>query len=457
MLLLGCDDNVKTGPTHINGKIINPKTSYVVLTNYDDFRDTLQLDARNNFGATYTNFKSGLYNISYPGEYQSFYIETGDSLGMRANTKAFDETLAFTGSHSKENDYLINLFGNIEASNMRLLKYKNTDPAKFYQHVDKIRKKRLRKLEKASGHHNFNDEFIAITQDIINLNGYYELERYPIVKDVNPYSSGTKFPKEFFKHRDAVNINKTTLLNNYAYRPFINALVSNLALKKMSKKGASEINLHSYDYNKHRLIIIDSIFKNEQLQNYFAAAEIRNFIRGRKNAEEINKLVSDFLEVSSNPRLNKNIAEMAATYVNLDPGNAIPNFLLKNKNNNTVMLKEQVEKLSVLYFWSMNDRNYALGVHDQVADLQNKYPEIEFIGINIDDASYDQWQEVIATNDLKNTEEFQIISKSVLDRQLALRNSNRSMVVSQDMVIIDPNINLFHYKIETTLLGYLNQ
>ncbi len=457
LTLSGCKDQEPSGTTYIYGKIINPKADYVILTDYEELRDTVHLDRKGNFARSYEQLASGLYSISYPGEYQSFYIETGDSLGMRANTKAFDETLAFTGSHNKENDYLIKLFGQIEKSNMRLLKYKNAQPAAFLDAVDEIKEKRLKQLKKASDKYDFSKRFIDYSKQVIQLNSYYELERYPLISDSNPYKTKAKFPDGFFNHRKEIDVNQPKLLNNYAYRPFVNAMVSNMALKKMSAQEVRKIDLKSYDYNKHRLQIIDSIFKNDQLQNYFAGIEIRNFIRGRKNAEDINKLVTDFLEVSSNEGLNENIAQLAATYANLDPGNTIPNFFLRNIDNETVALRKQISKLSVLFFWSIDDKNYAYGIHDQVADLQRKYPDIEFIGINIDNLDYDQWQDAIAMNDLKNTREFQIVSKSLLDRQLALRNSNRSLVVDSDLTIIDPNINLFHYKIETTLLGYINR
>jgi hypothetical protein len=49
---------------------------------------------------------------------------------------------------------------------------------------------------------------------------------------------------------------------------------------------------------------------------------------------------------------------------------------------------DHVNKLSVLYYWSIQNNDYAMGIHDQVKDLQIKYPEIEFIGINIDNLSF---------------------------------------------------------------------
>jgi peroxiredoxin len=457
-LLISCEDEKPT-TTYISGKIINPEVDYIVLSDHDVILDTLKLDENGIFMVSYENIDSGLFSISYPGEYQSFFIDRGDSLSMRANTKAFDETLAFTGSHSRENSYLINLFSEIENSNMGLLKFKNKSPQVFYDNVQKIKEERLEELKKANSKYQLDPRFMDFANFIINLNSYYELERYPVVHRSNIYKQqNSRLPKDFFAHRSRVDIDLPKLLNNFAFRPYVNALASNLAYRNISKRNpASDVNLKGYSYNKERLKVIDSIFENEELQNFFAAGEIRNFIRSRKNADEINLLVEDFLDISSDENVNNQIAQMAATYMDLDPGNALPDFELRDANDERSKLSDHVNKLSVLYYWSTQDKDYAMGIHDQVKDLQIKYPEIEFIGINIDNSSFEKWQDAVANSDFRNSKEYQLVDKSAINRQLALRNSDRSMVIDRNLTIIDPNINLFYYKIETTLLGYLNR
>jgi hypothetical protein len=291
------------------------------------------------------------------------------------------------------------------------------------------------------------------------LNSSYELERYPVVHRSNIYKNkNPQLPKEFFEHRSRLDIDLPRLLNNFAFRPYINALASNLAYRNISKRDlTNKVNLKGYPYNKERLKIIDSIFENQKLQNFFAAGEIRNFIRSRKNADEICLLVDDFLDVSTDENVNNQIAQMAATYMDLDPGNALPDFELRDANDKSSKLSDHINKLSVLYYWSVKDKDYAMGIHDQVKDLQIKYPEIEFIGINIDNLNFEEWQAAVISSDFRNSKEYQLVDKSGINRQLALRNSDRSMVIDHNLTIIDPNINLFYYKIETTLLGYLNR
>ncbi|BAO55830.1 TlpA family protein disulfide reductase [Nonlabens marinus] len=455
--LLSCEEDKPT-ITSVSGKIVNPKYSYVVLTNYDNVHDTLQLDEEGIFRKTFDKLDSGLYTIFYPGESQWVFLDQGDSLSIRANTRAFDETIAFTGTHDRENTFLINLFSQIEDSNMDMLKFENKSPRVFYDNVHKVKEERLAKLKEASKKYVFNPRFVEFAEFIIKLNSYYELERYPIIHDSNIYiDKDVNVPEEFFAHRNRVEIDLPKLLNNFAYRPYVNALASNLAYRNLSKRSSKDIDLNNYIYNKERLKVIDSLFENDQLQNVFVAGEIRNFIRGRKNAEEINLLVKDFLAISTDEKINEEIAQMAATYISLDPGNELPDFDLRNMDNERTSLSKQVKKLTVLYYWSIQDKDYALSIHDQVKDLQLKYPEIEFIGINIDQLDFDQWQDIIANNDFRNSREYQLYDKSAINRQLALRNSNRSMVVDRKLTIIDPNINLFYYKIESTLLGYINR
>jgi peroxiredoxin len=456
-VVVSCDKNKPTG-AYITGKIVNPLFDYVVITDHDQQRDTVILDNRGIFTLSLNNITGGLFSISYPSEYQSIYIEPGDSLNLRANTKAFDETMAFTGTHERENKFLIDLFSELEQSNMEILRIKEKSPKAFFKTVEDLKDERLKELRLAADDYQFDQHFTDLAGFIIKLNSYYKLEQYPLIHDENLYlSEDDVFPDNFYSHRDRVTMDNDKLLNNYVFRPYANALVSNIAYENVSRDTQQPVDLSGYQFNKERLKVIDKLFADGAIKNNLATAEIRNFIRARKNATDINRLVTDFLDISTDKATNSEVAQMAATYIDLDPGNRLPDFDLRDANNEVTNLEEEVNKLTVLYYWSKNEMEYALGIHNQVKDLQIKYPEIDFVGINIDTISFDQWQDVLMENDFRNSKEFQINDQSSIYRQLALRNSNRSMVVEKDLTIIDPNINLFYYKIETTLLGYINR
>jgi peroxiredoxin len=315
-------------------------------------------------------------------------------------------------------------------------------------------------LKKIAKENNFTDDFVEGTERIIEFNSWTRLERYAYTHfGKNEILKSDFLPSNFYAHRHKLELNNTELLNKYTYRPYITSLVSNIALYNCALKHGSGklVDRNGFEYRSEKLNVIDSLFNNETLKSLFAGNETRNFIRSRKNIAEINKLVDQFLELSEDEQLKNEITKMAATYINLDPGNKLPDFELYTYDQNTTQLSDQVKGLSVLFYWSDKNETYALRIHKLVNGLRSKYPEINFIGINLDDPKSKTWREASSKFGFNESSEFQLVDNQSISKQLALRNENRSMLIGPELIILDPNINLFHYKIETTLLGYLSR
>lgn len=460
LLLLSSCKEKKSDITHISGKIINPHKNYVTLSNYDGMTDTILLSSDGSFSKNYKSLSAGLYTFSHPNEYQSVYLSPGDSTVLRLNTKAFDETLAFSGTHSKENNYLINLFVKIEKEDIAFLNNYKKPHDQFKKNVDSLIAARLEQLEIETKNHQLDKDFICHVEEIIKLSGWSKLENYPYVHyGKNNFLNSKELPDSFYEHRKDFKICNATHLNNIAYRPYVNSLISNLAFKSIAQEiGTGKlVDGHSYRYYEKKLAIIDSLFPPGIVKDIFAANDTQKFIMNRKNAREINDLVSLFVKMTDNEKYKNHITNMAATYIKLDPGNEMPDIKLQNTDKVQHSLSDRVNKLSVLFFWSDNEREYALRVHDKIKELRIKYPEIDFIGINLDNSESEQWKKAYERYNFNSSMEFQILNTSPVSSQLALRNNNRSMVIDKNMTIIDPSINLFHYQIETTLLGYINR
>ncbi|WP_124979785.1 redoxin domain-containing protein [Nonlabens xiamenensis] len=458
LTLVSCGKD-QSDVTHISGKIINSKAKTVVFRDFQELNDTIQVDSTGHFKLQLNKIKPGLYTFLHSGEYQSIYLEPGDSIMMRFNTKAFDESLAFTGSHSQENNYMINLFIEMEQDNKFIRSQYYKEPSQFKKTMDSLTNRRINKLDKTATDKNFEETFYQALEKAIHLNAYSHLERYPYSHyGKRNILQSESLPTAFFAHREQVNLKDPYMLNNYAYRPYVQSLVANIALVNCAKKQGNGqlVDRNGYEYRHEKLNVIDSLFNSQEFKQQFASAEVRNFIRNSKNATEVNQLVSQFVSMSTSDSLNRNITSMAATYVNLNPGNKLPDFKLLNTSRDTTQISDQIEKLSVLFYWSNKDESYALRVHNKVRDLRGKYPEIEFIGINLDDPKNTLWQDANDRFKFNPNHEFQILNTESIISQLALRNNNRSMVVRPGLIIVDPSINLFHYKIETTLLGYLS-
>ncbi len=138
LFALGCTTKNGNSKTFFGGKIINPKTKFVVLYSNDKIIDTLLLNDRNKFLATYDNLDEGLYYIEHGNENQYVYLEPKDSLMLRLNTWDFDESLVFAGKGAERNNILIDIF--LEVENERKLFYQlnNLEPRAYKNKIDSI-------------------------------------------------------------------------------------------------------------------------------------------------------------------------------------------------------------------------------------------------------------------------------------------------------------------------------
>ncbi len=459
-VFVSCEET-NTGTTYFTGKIINPRNNFIVLKDHQGVHDTIRLNDDGSFFKKYESLPAGLYTFTHPNEYQSIYLAPGDSISMRLNTRAFDETLAFSGSHNKENNYLINLFTRLEIENPDLWNhYKNKSPKEFKSYIDSMRHVEHQRLDDFVEEHHLDDQFICHAQQVIDFAGWSKLERYAYAHyGKNNFLMSKFIPETFFSHRKDLDIDNPALLNNYAYRPYVNSLISHLAFKRTATELGSgkHVNRNDIKYHSNRLSVIDSLFTTATIKDNFAANNTRNFITSSRSSKDINTLLDQFLSITENESVKNQITDIAATYISLNPGNMIPDIAIHNINREQMSLSDRINKLSVLFFWSDNDREYAIKVHDQIRDLRKKYPEIDFVGINLDDSNTDQWKMANERYKFDHNQEFQIVNTSPVTHKLALRNRNRSMLIDDKMMIVDPSINIFHYQIETTLLGYINK
>ncbi|MGB5981785.1 MAG: hypothetical protein WBG46_06540 [Nonlabens sp.] len=446
--------------TTISGKVIYPQSDFVVLRNFETLVDTIPLDEGGRFSVTYKDFESGFILFTHAPEYQSIYVNKGDSLRLRVNTKAFDESLAFAGSRAAENNFLLDLFIKTEKQDRKLLEKYKASPMDFYKSLIANQERLIKELKEVAKEKEFDPEFVDQSITSIKLNSYSRLERYPFSHfGKSDILESQNLPDAFTKHRNTIDLNDPDLLTLYSYRPYVNSLISHLALINRAKKEGrgSTVDRNGYDYTREKLSIIDSLIHNRTIKELFAGNVTRNFIRKSDDGKEINKLVGIFTDLSKNDPLNSQIIALADTYEDLIPGNKLDNLKLSDAGNQVLKLAERIDKISVLFFWSEQFPDYAMRVHSKVRELSEKYPEIDFIGINVDDKNQETWKKVNSKYRFDLSSEYQLKNPKAVAGYLDIKNKNRTLIIEDDLTVINPDLNLFNYKIETTLLGYLNR
>ena len=110
----------------------------------------------------------------------------------------------------------------------------------------------------------------------------------------------------------------------------------------------------------------------------------------------------------------------------------------------------------LLYFWSSQSVSHLKNIHAKAAELNAKYPEYDFIGVNTD-THFKKWRGVVTQSGYNRTNEYQFDDIDEAKKKLVINSANKAILIDGNGIILEGNTSLFNIKIENTLLGYLNK
>lgn len=444
---------------YIGGEIINPSNNYVLLFSPKVKVDTLYLDHNNRFHNKLTDFAPGLYTFAHGGEFQWILLEPKDSLLIRLNTIDFDESLVFTGNGARKNNYLIKTFLENEAENQRFRQLCKLEPENFEHILDSIRKSKLEELNTFLDKKEYSDLFITIAETSINYNYYANKEIYPF--GYYGYDNLIHFkdlPSDFYDFRKDIDYNNEALCEFYTYNKFLYSHFNNLALQKFYKTATHDdlFDSKSVIYNLEKLNLIDSLVSSELIKNNLLKFTTRDFISTNEDSSETQQMLTSFFQKSSSEKDKELINVLALSIKGLKRGNKLPYLKLVDYNDQEFALDSIITKPTVIYFWSSTFPLQMKNSHLKVNQLKTKYPNIDFIGININDDDLTHWKEILNKYEFPTTNEYRFKSPLKAQEALAINSVNKSILVGKDSKIINSNALIFTSEFEEQLKQLVN-
>lgn len=446
---LGCKFNKVTEPdfAYIGGEIVNPKNKKVILYNTrGKVVDSITLDANNRFIQKITNLQSGLYSITHGGEYQMILLEPNDSVMFRLNTYDFDESLVFTGNGAKKNNYLIKTYLSNEGEAKRLVEYSKMEPEVFNKFVEERRRTQLNEFNEFLQHNEESPFFKSIIEANINYNTYADKEIYPFAYFGNNKMIHIKdLPEGFYEHRSIIDYNASHLSQFFAYNRFLFSHIDNLAIKSYYNKNPyhSKFDRHSIDYNKSKLDLIDSIILDENIKNNLLKYKARDFISHNHTEDEANELLDHYLAKSTNDEDKTYMKDLVSSLRLLRQGNPLPNLAIVNFNDTEHFLNSIISKPTIIYFWTSNSKSQYRNSHYIVAELKSKFPQMDFISINVNDNDDKFWKNIIGNYNFPTINEFKFKDSKIARKTLAVNYLNKAIIVDENSIILHPNANIF--------------
>lgn len=461
--LLGCkkDSQGMDDYAYFGGEIINPNNNYVVLNSPEKIADTLYLDGNNRFMHKLEHLKPGLYTFIHGGEYQRLLIEPKDSILMRLNTIDFDESMVFTGEGARKNNYLISMFLQNELDNKKFMNMMwDMEPKKFEQALDSNRNAKLSELKGFLANKDYSPYFKSISESYINYDYYSYKELYPFsFYGYNNLIHFKDLPSNFYDFRKNVDYNNEDLMSVIPYSRFLFCHFNNLALSKFYQTATHNVvfDNQSVVYNLEKLQLMDSLIKNENIKNYLLKYTTRDFITISKDSSETKEILNSFLGKSTNVNDKIYMKELTTNVNNLKQGNKLPNIKLKSFNQTFVDSDSIIKKPTVIYFWSSNFPMLLRNSHYKAQTLKSKYPEVDFIAININDDDKERWTNTIKKFHFPTDSEYQFHDPTDAMEKLAINSVNRSIFVDGDGHIVNSNAMIFTSEFEEELVRLLNK
>ena len=467
MLLLGifatgCADS-KEGSSkdaYIGGQIINPTSKYIIFKKNNSQIDTVYLNQKNRFQFKIRDVEQGLYAFSHLPETQNFYLEPGDSLLMRVNSLEFDESLHFSGPGSEKNNFLLESFLQNESSTNLLLSYYKTTPEAFAEKTDSLQKKRLERLKQLSIKHKFSKEFVSFAEKTAYYDAKDLRERYTYMIKKYYKTFSNQLTEDFYCYRKDVDFNDPEMQTSPSYLRFINSYLINKAMSSCAKANLDHNDCYDlYDHGNitNRIKLLDSLTTLPLVrQHFFRKLGSLGIIMAR-NREEIISILN-LVEEKGYPEdeLQKlyNVGNVQMAYL---PGMNVSSVELKDISDKKNSLKDITGSRPVVVFlWSIFSTDNHRKNHKIINDLRKKYPEVQFIGVNIDTQNNYNWKRTVKKYGYDQQNEFQLIT-SRIGPDAFQYYLNKSLFIDPTGEVVVGSAYINSPQFESDILEFLNR
>ena len=378
-IFIGCKESNTSKSTYFGGKIINPKSNFVVLSDSYDFNDTIPLEKNNTFLGHYDNLKEGLYVFEHGPEHQYVYIQPSDSILIRLNTWDFDESLVFSGDNAERNNLLIESFLHYEQDEKNIAKYFYLPQDEFVRKIDSLQNIKTAVINKyKESNNNTSEKFLSILDIALRYPLYTSLEKYAIKNATK--NNPEVLASSYYNYRKNAHIDKDSLMFFGAYYRFVIEKIYNDVYQKncMSKSDNFTVDLfHAIDKN-----IASEEIKNKLLYN----AVISHFFK-EPNHKKKDETFFTFFQLNTNNKQKKAVQHIINDLKLLNKGEKLPSFNLIASDGELIDVQNISKgKSTVILF-----KNYKYASDDWVSSrfnfLVKNNPDVNFILVNLCDSS----------------------------------------------------------------------
>ena len=446
LLFWSCGEKDKeSSSVFFAGEIVNPTSNKVVLFKGDTPLDTAFLDMSNRFAMRLDSISEGLHHFQHHPEEQYVYLEKGDSIQLRLNTINFDESLVFSGTGEEINNFMVEMFLADEKEEMEIYDLYPLEPKIFAAKIDSLREMKLHSLESLAEEAELSEEAFKIAKAGIVYGTYIYTEAYPFYhRRTTREKAIHELPEDFYAYRETIDFDDKDLTYLRPYYNFMKYHLGNLSYMNC-KDDCSDMQMvpgKRLHLNRHKLRLIDSLVEQKELRDNLYRNVAMDYLLKHDSEENLRKFIADFHQLSAN---NRHMAEINTLYegiMRMQPNKSLPELVLYTTDEQPVALSELSNgKRTVFYFWSGSEMGHFRNISKRIGKLSNKYPNYNFIGINLR-TDMARWQALLDSYSLDKTKQFWTDDFDRVTHTLIIADPNKS-IVAEDGIILDAFANVY--------------
>jgi hypothetical protein len=421
----------ETTSIYFGGEIVNPRTNYVLLLKDEQIIDTLFLNKDNRFLTKYDDLNEGLYTFKHGLEFQYIYLEPADSLLVRLNSWDFDESIVFSGKGSGKNEFLLNLFLQNEKEEKDMFAYFDLNEDEFQSKIDSFQnEKEIIYQNFSSNEDEISEGFKYLTNVAINYPLYRLKEIYPYYyKKAHKLDSFPTISENFYNYRKDINLNEDNLLYFYPYQNYIVNFLYNQSYQEKEKDTAkSDLTINVLN------AVVNNISSEEIKNTLLKRIVVNDFLKSKTTCTINSEKLAIFLDNCTNQEYLEQVQNLVNDSKFVENDKSLPDFDILSYNNDNIKNINDVIKnqKTVIYFWSTEymSSDYLVS---RVKFLQDKYPKIQFIGVQMQpgyiDVTTDSKLKLLDTN-----KQFKLSTTSYANNFLTSRYPRIILINSNNLV-----------------------
>ena len=434
---------------YFGGEVINPVNRFVLFCKNNKVIDTIKLKDDNTFFKKFDSLTPGLYSFKHDPEYQYIYFDKNDSLMVHINSKNFDESIVFCGRGDQKNNFLMEMYLKNEKDKDNMFQIFEEDFDVFNKKINSIQANNEKYYNSKKQEIDWSDDFDLYANATLEYPYITKKEIYPYIHKMRTGKDiYEKLPKNYYDFRKNIDFSNDKFIDFSPYVMYISHMIDNVSeIKYHNHYSVKDLSLKT---NINKLNVADTLIKSEKLKNSVLNNIAFKYLLEDQNMSNNNLFLDTYHKFSTDKSHKNEIIKIGNAIQLLKRNYDLPKVNFKDVDGKLTNSDELIKKNTVFFFWTESAKSHMKLVHRKVIELKKKYPNFDFIAINLNDKE-SEWKFTLKENNLDMIKQYHCINFEDLRGKWAITKIHRTIVVDKDRKIINAFTNIFDANFEDNL------